>query len=158
VPQNPSKIRKEFTVREANAALPLVRAIVKDLTELSREIIQRRERLSSLPVGPIRHVRDPYREEVAQIQEELDNDSRRLREYVEELLRLGVEPRSVTEGLVDFPAVVDGRAVYLCWSLGEPEVLYWHERDAAFHDRQPLGAVSVADSRPPKGDAGPTPP
>ncbi len=138
------KIRRKFTVREANAALPLVRAIVRDSTELSREVIERRERLSTLLAGRLRDTHDVYREELVQIEEELQNDSRRLQEFVEELLQLGVEPRSVTEGLVDFPTVMDGQAAYLCWKLGEPEVLYWHERGAPYHDRQPLAAPTVA--------------
>ncbi|MFH1264154.1 MAG: DUF2203 domain-containing protein [Planctomycetota bacterium] len=149
-----SKPRKGFTVQEANATLPLVEAIVRDLTELAREVIQRRERLSGLPVRETRETHDPYREELAQIEELLDKDNRRLREYVEELLELGVEPRSVTEGLVDFPAVIDGRSVYLCWRLGEAEVGHWHERDASFHHRQPLAAASVAGSGQPCGENG----
>jgi hypothetical protein len=55
---------------------------------------------------------------------------------------LGVEPKG-GDGLVDFPALWDGRLVYLCWKLGEPEVLYWHEIDAGFAGRQPLTADSV---------------
>lgn len=149
-----SKTRKGFTVQEANATLPLVEAIVKDLTKLAREVIQRRERLSGLPVREARATRDPYREELAQIEELLDKDNRRLREYVEELLELGVEPRSVTEGLVDFPAVIDGRPVYLCWRLGEARVGHWHERDASVHHRHPLAAAGVADSGQPCGENG----
>jgi hypothetical protein len=132
-----------FTVGEANAALPLVRAIVADLAGLSREVIERRRRLSLLLDGRDVDSVDPYREELAQIAEELDKDSRRLREYAEELRALGVEPTSGPEGLVDFPAVLDGRKVHLCWQLGEPEVRYWHEVDAGFRERQPLAASSV---------------
>lgn len=138
-----SEIRKHFTVQEANATLPLVRAIAKDLTELAREVIQRRERLSSLPYNGGGESDDPYREEVAQIAEELDKDSRRLREYVEELLELGVKPRSSTQGYVDFPALLDGRPIYLCWRLGEPEVLHWHEQGASYHDRRPLAGCAL---------------
>lgn len=145
---------KSFTVREANATLPLVRAIVTDLTELSRDVVQRRERMAGLPSVRPCGAPDPYREETVQIKEELDKDIGRLREYVEELLALGVEPRSVTQGLVDFPATIDGRAAYLCWKLGEPEVLHWHERDAPFHKRQPLAAASVAEAGAPSGDNG----
>jgi hypothetical protein len=141
------KIRKNFTVEEANATLPLVRAIVKDLSELSREVIERRERLSILLGGRARDVSDPYSEELAQIEEELDKDNGRLRELVEELLELGVEPKSVTDGLVDFPALLDGRPVYYCWKLGEPEVLHWHERDAGYRGRQPLTAGAVDDEQ-----------
>jgi len=145
---------RNFTVREANATLPLVRAIVADLAELSRDVVQRRERMACLPSVRPCGAPDPYREETVQIKEELDRDIGRLREYVEELLALGVEPRSVTQGLVDFPATIDGRPAYLCWKLGEPEVLHWHERDAPFHCRQPLEAASVADCGGPPDDTG----
>ena len=135
---NPA-IRKHFTVSDANATLPLVSAIVRDLTELAREVVQRRERLSDLPRGGGgSDGDDPYGAEVAQIVEDLDRDSQRLREYVEELLELGVKPRSVTEGIIDFPAMMDDRPVYLCWQLGEPEVVHWHEQGATFRDRRPL--------------------
>lgn len=136
--------RRTFTVQQANAALPLVRAIVRDLVEASREVMERRERLSYLIGGRSRNRHDPYREELAQIEEELEKDSRQLREYVEELRQLGVEPKGATEGLVDFPTLVDGRLVYLCWQLGESEVLYWHEHDAGFAGRQPLTAEALA--------------
>ena len=136
--------RRIFTIEEANAALPLVRAIVSDLAELSCEVIERRRRLSLLLDGRAADSSDPYREELVQIAEESEKDSRRLREYVQELWDLGVEPTSGPEGLVDFPAVVDGRKVYLCWKLGEPEVLYWHEMDAGFRERQPLTESSLA--------------
>ncbi len=131
-------VRKRFTVEEANAALPLVRAIVADLTELAGDVIQRRERLSVLLAGRRPDASDPYWQELAQVQEELKKDTQRLRELVEELAELGVEPKSVTQGLVDFPAVVDGRRVCLSWKLGEPEVRYWREPEAAVSDRQPL--------------------
>ncbi|HET6884302.1 MAG TPA: DUF2203 domain-containing protein [Pirellulales bacterium] len=139
----PWKNRKVFTVEEANAALPLVRAITKDLAELSRDVIDRRERLSLLLKGRERDKRDLYGEELAQVQEELETDSERLRAYVEELRELGVEPKDGPEGLVDFPAVMEGRAVYLCWKLGEPEVLYWHDLEAGFRGRQSLTAGSA---------------
>jgi len=136
--------RRLFTVEQANASLPLVRAIVTDLSRLSREVAERRERLALLSAGHSKSANDPYAEELAQIEEELDKDSQQLQEYVDELLELGVEPKSGTEGLVDFPAMIDDRLVYLCWRLGEPEVLHWHELDAGFSGRQSLTAGSVA--------------
>lgn len=141
----PLRRRRTFTAQEANAALPLVRAIVRDLVEASREVVERRERLSYLIGGRSRDSQDPYREELAQIEEELEKDSQHLQEYVEELRQLGVEPKSATEGLVDFPAVLDGRLVYLCWKLGESEILYWHEVDAGYAGRQPLVVESLME-------------
>jgi hypothetical protein len=140
------KPRKLFTVDQANAALPLVRAICTDLAQLSRDVIERRERLSQLLDGRGRKPYGPYTEELVQIEEELEKDTERLQEYVEELRALGVEPKNGPEGLVDFPSLMEGRLVFLCWKLGEPEVLHWHELDAGFAGRQPLTADSVSGS------------
>ena len=70
---------------------------------------------------------------------------------MEELRDLGVEPTSGPDGLVDFPAVLDGRNVHLCGKLGEPEVLYWHEVGAGFRERQPLVEGSLAGGDPADG-------
>ncbi|HVU90463.1 MAG TPA: DUF2203 domain-containing protein [Pirellulales bacterium] len=147
MPGEPFEGRKIFTVESANASLPLVRAIVNDLAQLSREVVERRERLALLLAGRERSPQDAYGEELSQIEEELEKDSRRLQEYVEELQALGVEPKNGPDGLVDFPATHEGRPIYLCWKLGEPEVLHWHELDAGFRGRQPLTAgASVGGS------------
>lgn len=136
---------KLFTVEEANATLPLVRAITSDLVELSRDIIDRRQRLESLVSGRGEDADNPYDEELAQIEQELEKDSQRLHEFVDELRELGVEPKSGADGLIDFPSMMDGQLVYLCWKLDEPEVLHWHELEAGFAGRRPLTATSVAD-------------
>ena len=128
-----------FTVAEANATLPLVRAIVSDLVALSRDVIERRQRLSLLLGGRQRDPADLYQEELTHIEHEVEKDGRRLQEFVQELHALGVVPTSGAEGLIDFPAVLDGRKVFLCWKLGEPQVAHWHETDAGYRGRQPLG-------------------
>ncbi|HVA46345.1 MAG TPA: DUF2203 domain-containing protein [Pirellulales bacterium] len=151
---NPWKNRKVFTVEQANTALPLVRAIAADLAQLSRDVIERRERLSFLAGGRERDKRDLYGEELAHVEEELHRDTERLQGYVEELRELGVEPKNGPEGLIDFPAVMDGRPVYLCWKLGEPEVLHWHDLDAGFRGRQPLTADSAAGAGTATGEGG----
>lgn len=143
----PTESRKLFTIDEANATLPLVRVIVEDLARLSRDVLERRERLAAVPGNHERQGHDPYSEELAQIQEELDRDTEELKSYVDELRSLGVEPKNGLEGIVDFPALMDGRIVYLCWKLGEPEVLHWHELDAGFIGRQPLTEGSVSSGQ-----------
>jgi hypothetical protein len=137
--------RKLFTLEQANAALPLVRAICTDLAQLSQEVIERRERLALLRAGRQgSKTHGLYTDELAHVEDELEKDTERLQEYVEELRSLGVEPKNGPEGLVDFPSVMDGRIVFLCWKLGEPEVLHWHELDAGFMGRQSLIAGSMA--------------
>lgn len=140
--------RKLFTVEQANAALPLVRAITTDLAKLSCEVVERRERLSALLARSAglagRDRSDVYSQELAQVEEDLKSDVERLQGYAEELQELGVDPKNFPEGLIDFPAVIDGRAVYLCWKLGEPEVMHWHDKDAGFPGRRPLAVESLA--------------
>jgi hypothetical protein len=137
---------KLFTVERANKALPLVRAIVADMSRLSREVIERRQRLAFLMDRRRTPGKDPYQEELNQVDAELASDGVRLQKYVEELRQLGVEPKSAAEGLVDFPAVLDGRLVYLCWRLGEPAVEYWHDLEAGFQGRQRLTQPAVTDA------------
>jgi hypothetical protein len=144
------KPRKTFTVDQANAALPLIRAIVRDLVELAREVVERRERLAAIGGRGTHEPFDAYGEELAQVETDLERDTQRLQEYVGELLQLGVEPKSATEGLVDFPTIIDDRPAYLCWRLGEPEVLFWHELDAGFRGRQPLTANCLDEQSGPR--------
>jgi hypothetical protein len=61
-----------------------------------------------------------------------------LRESMLELREREIVLRDLDRGLVDFPALRDGREVYLCWEEGEPEIGFWHEPDAGFGGRQPL--------------------
>jgi hypothetical protein len=133
----PSKI---FTVASANQTLPLVRVICQDMVELAKELMDRRERLSQIRSGRKSKSGelDPYSDEIAQMVAGLDEEVHRLQAYAHELRDLGVEPKSASEGLVDFPAIRGGRLVFLCWKLGEERVKYWHDLEAGFAGRQPL--------------------
>jgi hypothetical protein len=46
--------------------------------------------------------------------------------------------RDLDRGLIDFPALRDGREVYLCWIEGEDDIGFWHELDAGYAGRQAL--------------------
>src|SRR5688500_8068379 len=145
---------KIFTLEQANAMLPLVRAIVRDLSVLSRDVLDRRERLALLMSGRDAESSNLYRDELAQIAEELDKDNQRLHDYIRELHELGVEPKNGPEGLVDFRCLMDGRVVYLCWKLDEPEIRFWHELDTGFAGRQPVPDKWHLDAAPPAGCGG----
>jgi hypothetical protein len=137
--------RRLFTLEEANARLPLVRAIATDLSSLARDLVDRRQRLDSLLAGRKISSTDVYGDELAEMYKAIERDARRLEEYVDELQELGVEAKGAVEGLIDFPAMIDGRVVYLCWKLGEAEVMHWHELDAGFAGRQPLAVSAGAE-------------
>jgi hypothetical protein len=138
--------KKYFTAAEANATLPLVRRIVQDITELAVGLRDRHERLTRLGGGRRGALGDAYQEEMQTLQDDLDRAQDQMKDYVQELHALGVELKDYYTGLIDFPAWRDGREVYLCWRLGEPEVAHWHELDAGFAGRQKLQAEEVHSS------------
>ena len=144
--KNEYKPARLFTIEQANAMLPLVRAITSDLANLAREVVERRHRLALITAGRELKAGDPYGDELAQIEKDIQRDGQRLQEFVNELRQLGVEPKGAVDGLIDFPSEMDGRIVFLCWKLGEPEVLHWHDLEGGYAGRQSLVAgVSHGD-------------
>ncbi len=134
----PKTGKRFFSVTEANNTLPLVRAIVQDITALAHELSERRERLMRLKSHERLRLSEAHEEELQQVQAEQDRGQEKMEEYVRELAQLGVELKDYFTGLVDFPSLMNGRPVYLCWRLGEPEVAHWHELEAGFAGRQKL--------------------
>jgi hypothetical protein len=136
--QKRARAKKYYSVAEANAMLPLLRSILRDVTALARDLSERRERLARMQAAPREALAEAYKEELLHIETEFERDQERMREYETELKALGVELKDYFTGLVDFPCRMDGREVYLCWRLGEPDVAHWHELDAGFAGRQKL--------------------
>ena len=144
------KHRKYFSVDEANRSLPLVKAIVEDIVRQSRRVENLQERLRRVLREPRRRFDDLYSEELAQTQSELEVEEEKLQTYSDELKSLGVELKSDEDGLCDFRCIMNGREVFLCWRLGEPEVMFWHELDAGFAGRQSISShagAKLADKR-----------
>jgi hypothetical protein len=149
--KKPVAKKKFFTVAEANSALPLARAIVKDIAALAHDLRERHERLSRLKPNESVKLAPEYQEELQQVTAEFDRDHERMREYIKELTALGIELKDFDTGLVDFPCRLEDREVYLCWRLGEAEVSHWHETDAGFAGRREItpefGAPTHAESQ-----------
>lgn len=137
-----AKGKKHYTPQEANAALPLVRAIVRDIRDLAVSLHERHERLARTHDGS--RLGESYDEENRLLQQQIEQDHERFQECVEELAALGVELKDPFIGLIDFRSWMNDREVYLCWKLDEPEVAYWHELHAGFAGRQKLAASEAA--------------
>jgi len=63
-----------------------------------------------------------------------------INDHLQKIQEMGVLVKDVEMGLCDFPHLHEGRVVYLCWKLGEPEVGWWHEVHSGYASRQPLGS------------------
>ena len=54
------------------------------------------------------------------------------------LEELDVVVRDLERGLIDFPSLLAGEEIYLCWLLDEPAVGHWHAPETGFGGRRPL--------------------
>lgn len=61
-----------------------------------------------------------------------------VRSLLGELQERGLVVRDIDRGLVDFPAIIDGKEAYLCWQAGEDRVAFWHDLETGFAGREPL--------------------
>src|SRR5947209_578403 len=138
--------KRYFSVTEANAMLPLVRVVVRDISELARDLQERHERLSRIRAANRSRMDEAHEEELREVLAEFERDQERMSQYERELKELGVELKDYS-GLIDFPSRMENREVYLCWRLGEPEVAHWHELDAGFAGRQQLPPLRAQNVR-----------
>jgi hypothetical protein len=139
--------KKFFTIESANKMLPLVRSIADDIVARIRDLSEQHDRLEFFQQSRREGLSEAHREEVEQMEQAFEKGKEELSALVEELRSLGVDIKG-PDGLVDFPAMLDNREVCLCWKVGEPRVMFWHERDAGFAGRKHLtdGLVFQADN------------
>lgn len=55
---------------------------------------------------------------------------------VRAVLAAGAEVKGRADGLVDFPAVLDGEPIFWCWRAGERHLEWWHPRASGYRDRR----------------------
>ncbi len=127
-----------YTVEEANALVPWLDSIFQQLQPLRQDILQRRETGTQQVHHSRRNGSSSTEKQMAETQDRTEALRRRIGALLDEVLSKGIVVRDVDRGLVDFPALREGREVHLCWLWGEPAVEFWHEVDAGFAGRQPL--------------------
>jgi len=126
-----------FTVEEANQALTRLRQWLPRLQARRRRLNVVQHKLAQLSLKASTNG-NLLEEEVTATQREAKRLNDELDKLIARLADLGCELKDIEQGLVDFPALREGREVYLCWRLGEGEVAFWHELKAGFAGRQPL--------------------
>lgn len=110
-----------FTADEANAMLPLVGSITRDIKDLANELVDRKTRLDSIRSGSSYRT-ELYADELEQVDKTIESDKYRLQELLEELCDLGVHPHEPLKGVVSFPTLVKQSPSYFIWKLGDEEV------------------------------------
>ena len=129
---------KPFTPERANALLPKLTPLVDELLAKRRDLAIKL--LESDPA--LHHVEQPHARLAAARSPfppprfgDLKLEIHRLIHRIESF---GCVVKDIDLGLIDFPAVRAGEAMYLCWKAGEPAVLHWHGTDEGFASRKRL--------------------
>lgn len=120
-----------FTLPQANAIVIAIRPLVREILSIRDAIIERQAE-----VWPVieKAVGNGGNQAASQMVREFD----RLDHLVREIQATGAILKDLNLGLVDFPALREGREIYLCWKYGEGEIGFWHEVEDGFAGRQPV--------------------
>lgn len=120
---------KYFTVEEANALLPKLKPLMKQL-------LNRRARASRLAQQQ-GHLLGDYRSNVGSADlSTLTQDFVAIDRLIAHIQAYGVIIKDVNGGLLDFLSERNGRDVYLCWKYGEDKIEFYHELHTGFAGRQ----------------------
>ena len=122
---------KLFTVAEANTLLPRIRVIMEGMQVIRQEAMALRPDVWPVLEKAVGNGGSRKAGELLELFKQFEK-------WLTELQGYGCELKGLEQGLVDFPAIMDGRQVYLCWQYNEPEIGFWHGIDAGFAGRQPL--------------------
>ena len=126
--------RRTYTIEEANARIPEVRAVLLQLAVQQRRLdashaeMHRQLDANGGPEGAAAAGRQEA--ETADIREGM-------RTLLLHLSEMAVELRDLEMGLVDFPGERDGEPVWLCWRLSDASVAFWHPTDEGYATRRP---------------------
>ncbi|RIX46028.1 DUF2203 family protein [Paenibacillus nanensis] len=125
---------KRYTIEEANALLPLIRQELRQLQDMADELEEQYiayRKLKAVVQGK------PSKEDpLFELESKLDFLQIELNQYVENFTRKGILLKSIEPGLIDFPAVVEGEEVLLCWKEGEASITHYHGWNDGFIGRK----------------------
>jgi hypothetical protein len=128
-----------FDRNEAEELLPMIASVLNEAREQKQtmDVLDRDLAQAAAKIMVMGGWIPPHRE-LAEKRARRDQSRDRIKQAIEQLQEIGCVLKDLDEGLVDFPAMLDGREVYLCWKLGEERIGFWHGLDEGFAGRKPL--------------------
>ena len=132
-----------YAIDEANGALPEVERILVALRDQREELITRRDKVVELSPGDDTALPAGVSEQVRLLRLSMQGLIDQMQAGVARLVELDITLRDISTGLIDFPALVTGRPIWLCWRLGEDDVGHWHAQNEGFDARRPLSELPM---------------
>jgi hypothetical protein len=134
-------LSKTFTLGEAQTLLPVVEALLRKAQTAGARVGELESEMQLLShrifLSGGLHVDVSV---AARRRAEREKALEETRNTVAEIDSIGVQVNDLEQGLLDFPYVMDGKTVLLCWKLGEPAITHWHTEEEGFAGRKPLDA------------------
>lgn len=128
---------RRFTLDEAQRLLPEVERFLRSAMDARQEyqdaegaIQAMNERIMLLGGMMV------DREQALEAKTRREQAAAVMRNAIENVQQMGCLVKDLDTGLVDFPTLLRGVEVYLCWKLGEPGIEYWHGVDEGFRGRK----------------------
>ncbi len=124
------RFRKHYTREEANALLPEIRQWLQKLSQLQQDLGRQDKRLA----GIMATGEDVGGESVNRWVRSMAD----IKEVLSEFLDREILIKDAERGLVDFPAILGGKEVFLCWEQDEKSVEFWHDLESGYASREKL--------------------
>ena len=131
-----------YDIDEANATLGELESIATVLAEQRAELVRLRDHALARSPGTADDVEPLSDDELRTLRLRMQGLVDQMAAGVARIDQLGLSLRDIESGLVDFPALVSGRQVWLCWRRGEAQIGWWHDLDTGFSGRRPLAELA----------------
>ena len=137
-----------FTIYEAEALLPDVERWLRNAIESKKAAFQMDEQMNALLVRINLHGGIQMNlGRAAELKSGKEQSLERLKKALTEIEESGCVVKDLDIGLIDFPTLLDGTEVYLCWKLGETEIGFWHGTDEGFAGRKSIDSDFIGRHR-----------
>ena len=141
MPEHTDPPPKPLTVHEANALLPRVEPLVKQLQGLHHSILKTNREMD----GVIAKLSAGNGYPIKSLKEQLEALTKHQLQLIEayqsaaaQLEALGALLKDAEKGLIDFCGMRKGQMIFLCWVVGEERIRFWHTLEDGFAGRRPL--------------------
>jgi hypothetical protein len=121
---------KHYTLEEARALLPRIRQWLLTLESCQLRLQEMDARVAAL----LKHGDDAGGEPVDQLIKTLAQ----CQQVLSEFRRRQIQVKDLRRGLLDFPALREGREVFLCWEKDEEDIEFWHDLETGYPGRERL--------------------
>jgi hypothetical protein len=136
-------VTRFYAIDEANAALPEAERILAALRDQRSELIELRDRVVAAAPDGDENPPAGAAEQIRLLRLGMQGLIDQMQAGVARLIEMDITLRDISTGLIDFPALVSGRPIWLCWRLGETDVAHWHPHDEGYDTRRPLSELPM---------------